>query len=386
MALFLATKEMIRNKFRFIAVILIVALVMLLVIFLAALGDGLAQSAKEYIESIDAELVVFQADVDYSIPASQLGTTKLNNLRRVEGVEAAGPVGFSVASIMLSRGDVAERLEVALIGVEPGMPGAPSVFQGRTLADERVQEIVLDQHILNHVDLPVGTLITLKVTQGAEEQFYEFTVVGHTSGKKFNFLPSAFVSLDVWNRVKPQEVRGGNSGEPIFNIVAVKLADPASDAVVASAIEQNVQRTEVTDLVTTYSSTQGFNDMQSIIGTQQNLVLLIGLLIIGGFFQIQALQKIVQVGMLKALGASNGLIAGVLLIQVTLTTLFGLLIGGLGIGILASIVPSTVPFVFDGQKILIAIITLLLIAPLASLISLRTLVKVEPLRALGLGG
>ncbi len=119
MPFYLATKEMLRKKIRFMTIVLIVTLVTLLVIFVAAMGDGLAQSAKEYIETIDADMVVFQADVDFSLPASRLGTSRLNDLRRLDGVEAVGPVGFSVASILLNRGGEAERLDVALVGVEP---------------------------------------------------------------------------------------------------------------------------------------------------------------------------------------------------------------------------------------------------------------------------
>ena len=150
-------------------------------------------------------------------------------------------------------------------------------------------------------------------------------------------------------------------------------------------ITEIVPKVEVTDPVTAYESTPGFRDMQDVVGTQQNFVLLIVLLIIGGFFQIQALQKIPQVGMLKAIGASNRLIALTVLVQVGLTTVLGLIIGGGGVGILASMMPPTVPFVFDGQKIITAIVTILIIGPLAGVIAIRTLLKIEPLKALGLG-
>ena len=189
MPFYLATKEMLRNKFRFLAIIVIVALVTLLVIFLAALGDGLAEGAKEYIETIDAELIVFQEDIDLVIPASSLGIAKLNDLRRLDGVEAAGPVGFSSAAIMLNRDGETERLDVSLTGVAPGMPGAPTVFSGSELDDERAQEVVIDQHVLDRANIPVGSIMIIKTTQSAEEQFYELTVVGHTASQEIQFSP-----------------------------------------------------------------------------------------------------------------------------------------------------------------------------------------------------
>jgi putative ABC transport system permease protein len=384
MPVYLAIKEIVRNRFRFITIVLIVALVTLLVIFLAAMGDGLAESAKEYIEAIDAELIVFQQDVDLALPASRLGTSKLNNIRRLDGVAAVGSIGFSTASIMLDRGGELERLDVTLVGVEPGLPGAPSVVKGVQLQDERTKEVVIDQHVLDRAKIPLGSTISIKVTQGAEEQFYELTVVGYTAGKKYNFLPSIFVPLRVWDEVRPKDQHAGG-GEIVFTVAAVQLVNPAAEAQMAEVIANEVAKVEVTDPVTAYESIPGYGDMQATVTTQQNFALLIVLLIIGGFFQIQALQKIAQVGMLKAIGASNRLIALAVLVQVTLTTVLGLIVGGVGVGIVASFMPPGVPFVFDGQKIVVAVATLLIIGPLASLISIHTLLSVEPLKALGLG-
>ncbi|MEM7134323.1 MAG: ABC transporter permease [Chloroflexota bacterium] len=385
MPVYLATKEILRNKVRFITIILIVALITLLVIFLAALSDGLALSAKEYIEGIDAELVVFQDDVDLQIPTSRLGRSKLNDLERIEGIQAVGPIGVSSGAVMLSSAAGLEKINVTLIGVMPGKPGSPSAYAGSELVDERGEEVVIDQRLLDRADIPLGSRLTIKVIQGAEEQLYELTVIGHTEGQFINFGPSIFVPLTVWDRVKSQENPGGGSGpDLLFNLAAIKLNEPERAPQIATVIEERVNRVEVTDLVSTYEATQGFQDMQQIIGTQQNFVLLIVLLIIGSFFQIQALQKVAQIGMLKAIGASNRLVSLSLLAQVILTTLLGLLIGGSIVLVLAQIIPPTIPVVFDGQKIATAMISLLVIGPLAGIVAIRTLLKVEPLKALGL--
>ncbi|MEM7331547.1 MAG: ABC transporter permease [Chloroflexota bacterium] len=383
MPLYLAWKEMLRNKARFTVIILIVALITLLVIFLAALGDGLALSAKEYIENIDAELIVFQNDVDLQIPASRLDRSKMNNLERVNGVEAVGAIGMSSAAVIISDVDGPKKINVALIGVDPGKPGAPPVFAGMPLTDERAEQVVIDQHLLNRANIPVGSTITIKVTQGAEEEFYELEVVGHATGQFVNFGPSIFVPHRVWSRVRPQDRPGGSSSS-IFNMAAIKVTDPINASQTASLIENQVSRVEVTNKVATYEATGGFMEMQQLIITQQNFVLLIVLLIIGGFFQIQALQKVSQIGMLKAIGAPNRLISLSLLTQVILTTVLGLVIGGGTIYAMSFVMPASVPVVFDGQKIVIAVISLLLIGPVSGIVAIRTLLKVEPLKALGL--
>ena len=63
---------------------------------------------------------------------------------------------------------------------------------------------------------------------------------------------------------------------------------------------------QAVDRVTAYQATPGYSAQQSTLNTQRYFALLIGILVIGGFFQIQTLQKVAQIGMLKAIGAANG--------------------------------------------------------------------------------
>lgn len=382
MSFYLAVKEMLRNKFRFIAIILTVALVTLLVLFLVAMSEGLTLSSSEYIKSVDAELFLFWDKADKSIASSSMGRPTLRSVAQVDGVEAVGPIGFSNATIVFTRGGVEERIDVALIGVEPGMPGAPDVTAGAELSDDRKKEVVVDQHVLDRVNLPVGSTITIEVLQGTEEKIYPLTVVGHTEGKKYS-LPSIFVPLPIWDRIRPQEKIGG--GDVIFNVAAVKLTTPDAAPQMIRSLEERVKGIEATDPVTTYQSAPGYTEMQTIMTMMQNFIMIVALLVIGGFFQIQALQKIPQIGMLKAIGASNRVVALTSLVQVMLAALIGMVIGGAGVLGLAAMMPPTVPIIFNGNKVLIGITTLFLIGPVSSFFSIRTLLKVEPLRALGLG-
>lgn len=380
MILKLAYMEMLRGKTRFLAVALIVSLVTVLVLFEVAMAEGLTLSSSQYIAGLNADLVIFRDKSKNSIPASNLGSRQLNDIARVEGVNAVGPIGFSTATLKL--GGKLKNLEVSLIGVEPGKPGAPDVFAGRILNDERANEVILDQNVLDQVNIPIGSTITLEVVQGVDEEAYTLTVVGHTTGKKYN-LPSIFVPLRVWNRVKPQDRRGGG-GEIIFNVVAVKLTNPASAPQMAKALEGQISHIKVTDLTTAYESLPGYRDMQSVIAILQNFITLVAMLVIGGFFQIQALQKMGQVGMLKAIGASNRLVVTTLLTQVMSTTLIGMIVGGLVVWGLGASLPPSIPIVFNGPKMVVGLVTLLLMGPLASFVAIRTLLKVEPLKALGL--
>jgi putative ABC transport system permease protein len=108
-------------------------------------------------------------------------------------------------------------------------------------------------------------------------------------------------------------------------------------------------------------------------------------LVIGGFFQIQILQKVPQIGVLKAIGSSNGVVGWAAVIQIVVVTAIGVAIGG-GLTYLFSLaLPPTIPFVFNGVRSLAAVILLLSIGPLGGMVSIIYAVRIEPLKALRLG-
>ena len=72
MAFFLAFKEVWRNKGRFFLFSLVIALITTLVLFVAALAEGLAQANRQYLEKLDSELLVFQANTELSTFSSRL--------------------------------------------------------------------------------------------------------------------------------------------------------------------------------------------------------------------------------------------------------------------------------------------------------------------------
>lgn len=381
-AIRLATKEIWRNLGRFLLVSFVIALITLLVLFLAGLGEGLANANKEYLSKVDADLILFQEKADLSVAASQLGQSLMNDIQRVPGVAEAAPIGFSNVFVRFSAD--AEPLAVSLLGVEPGKPGEMIAYEGRGLGGSRANEAVLDRNVARQTGLQVGDSLTVESTQGTVDQLYDLEVVGISDGQQFFFAPSVAVPLDTWNRIRSRPTDSPSSGELVFNIVAVQLENPDELVTMADVLEERVNTIEAVDVVTSYESAPGYSEQQSTIQTQRGFTLLIGVLVVGGFFQIQTLQKVVQVGVLKALGASNRTVAVATTIQIVLTNFFGVLMGGLATYLLVLGFPEGIPITFEGSQVRVAIITLLLIGPLGGLMSIRLLTRVEPLTALGL--
>ncbi|HQF62008.1 MAG TPA: ABC transporter permease [Anaerolineaceae bacterium] len=381
-ASYLAVKEVWRNRGRFLLVSLVIALITLLVLFIAALGEGLGNGNREYISKLDAEVIVFQAKSDYLIAASRLGRDRLAAVRRVEGVADAGMLGTASANLILPEDG--ETLKVAILGVEPGRVGEPQVVEGQQLSTDLAEEAIIDSNTAIRSGLGLGDTLTLRVTQGTQDEFFSLEIVGITDGQQYSLQPSVFVPFFTWDRIRPKSEAEVNSSNPIANVILVKLEDPAQLEVVSQRLTAQVNNVEAATLKTTIQSLPGYSAQQSTLQTQGGFTLFIGILVIGGFFQIQILQKVAQIGVLKAIGTANPIVAMSSIIQIVVITIIGVAIGGLLTFLFSLTFPPTVPIVFNGTTTAIAIAALLLIGPLGGLVSIRYAVRIEPLKALGL--
>jgi putative ABC transport system permease protein len=376
--MFLALKEVWRNRGRFLLIAAVVGLITTLVLFIAGLSEGLGKGNREYIEKLNADLVVYQANVDLSIPASRIGQDRLDAIREVDGVLEAGPISSAAVSLVF---DTREPLRVSAIGVEPGRPGEPPVVEGRGLGDTSDAEALIDSNVASRAGVRLGDTIRVRSIVGDDETFYALEVVGITTSQQYFIQPSIIVAQPVFETIQPRPA-GGPRGERIFNVVAVRLERPDDRA--AERIVAEVDGVEAADIPTAYTATPGYTAQQSTLDTQRGFTLVIAVLVIGGFFQIQTLQKVGQVGVLKAIGAPNRTIIAASVIQILVVNAFGVVLGSVGTLLLSLALPGAIPIVFSRDVVVGALAALLLIGPAGGVVSIRTLLRAEPLKALGL--
>ena len=380
LAFYLAIKEVIRNKGRFFLVSLVIALITLLVLFIAALGEGLADGNRQYVAGLDAELIVFLEKSDYNISSSRLDTNTIRAVRRVDGVADAGEIFTSTSEIV----SLDEPLKISMLAAEPGRPGMPGIIEGRPFRGGSAGEAVIDTGVAVRTGIKVGDEIQIRSTQGTEDQFFYLEVVGLVSKQSYFFQPTIFVPPATWEEMRPQSAADLNDSTPYSNIIAVRLENPSQVELVRERLLADVSNIEVADIETTINNIPGYSAQQSTVQTQGAFTLLIGILVIGGFFQIQVLQKVPQIGVLKAIGSSNGAVGLAAVVQIILVTAFGVGIGA-GLTFLFSLgFPPTIPLTFNGVRSLLAVVALLLIGPLGGMVSIVYAVRIEPLKALKL--
>jgi putative ABC transport system permease protein len=220
--------------------------------------------------------------------------------------------------------------------------------------------------------------------QGTGDQFFNLKVVGVTAGQSYLFQPSIFVAPSTWEHVRPQSDAELMDDTPIANIVAVQVEPMVPPSVVQARMMVQVANIEAADLPTTINNIPGYSAQQATVQTQAFFTLLIGILVIGGFFQIQVLQKVPQIGVLKAIGSSNGVVGAASVIQIIVVTAVGVGIGAALTYLFSLVFPPNIPLVFNGARSVLAVLALLMIGPMGGLVSVIYAVRIEPLRALRL--
>jgi len=381
LATYLAIKEVMRNKGRFFLVALVIALITVLVLFIAALGEGLSNANRQYVANLDAQLIVFLEKSEYSINSSRLETNTVKSIRRVEGVADAGPIYTSNSQIV----SLPEPLKITILAVEAERPGMPPLLDGRYFRGGEAREAVMDASVAERTDLKIGDEIEIRSTQGTKDEFYTLKIVGLVDEQAYSFQPTLFLPAATWELVRPQSESDLNSDTPNPNIIAVKLNDPTQVEQMKIRLQNEIANIEVADIETTINNIPGYTAQQGTVQTQGVFTLLIGILVIGGFFQIQILQKVPQIGVLKAIGSSNFVVGISAVIQIIIVTAIGV---GIGSGLnyrFSLVLPAAIPLAFNGAWSLVAILLLLFIGPLGGMVSIIYAVRIEPLKALRLG-
>jgi putative ABC transport system permease protein len=379
----LAFSEIWRNRGRFLLFSLVVALITILVLFVAALGEGLLGGIREYFENLNADLIVYQDTAQREAAASQVDCVTRAAIRRVEGVQAAGSIGFSTATVVADDGS--EILDISLVGVEPGQPGQPPAVMGRGLARTNAYDAIVDENVAGVVGLQPGDSFIVKTIQGDEEEFYTLQVAGVSESLRYSLSASIFVPIVTWDEIRSKATAGPGQQDPACNVVAVQLEDPVQIDAMKDRIEAQVSRVEAIERRAAYESLPGYSAIRSSLNTQQTFALLIGVLVIGGFFQIQTLQKVPQIGMLKAIGTPNRIVALAAISQILIVTVVGVGIGTAVSAAVSTVFPPGIPIIFKPRSAAMAVASLLLMGPIGGLVSVRYSLRIEPLVALGQG-
>ncbi|MEN9939125.1 MAG: hypothetical protein RLZZ387_5704 [Chloroflexota bacterium] len=281
------------------------------VIFIAVFGVR-----ASLLLTLDDAIKYFNYDVQFSFNrpyrVEQIERVALS----VPGVTAAETWGFS--SVRRLRADDTESDSYTMIAPPADAQMiAPTIVEGRWLTPGDESAIVVNTSVTRkEPDLKVGDVLTLTI-DGRES---DWTVVGVVRG--IGDQPLVYANYPFYSRVTRLAGRAG------FGIVQVFPSDPETQARVAAQLEERFESLgmQVTQTQTIASIRQQnevqFNIIVAFLLVMALLLALVGGLGLMGTMSINVIERTREIGVLRAIGASDGQVLRIVVVE-------GVLIGAL---------------------------------------------------------
>lgn len=362
--MFLALREFKHARLRYALVSGVIAMVASLVFILSGLANGLATGNSEAIEAIDADRFVVASGSEFLLDRSRLDDETVSAVQESEGVEDAQPFAATVGNVRV--GDTDGLIGVSVIAIEPGSFVDPGANSDSSLEDSP-DGIVIDQSLADE-GVDVGDMLTF------DPGGVELEVVGITDGNQYRLAPTLFINFENFVEINPDS-------EGTYGAIAVQGEGDAIDALPDEI--DGIMIGSKTELI---ESLPGYQEQALTLNLIQIFLIVIAAGIIAAFFFILTLQKMGELGVMKALGATTWELAKALIIQALILGAIGILIGvaaGSGLRLLAE---GTVPYSLDWMQMLLYGVLILVVAIIGTLLSLFRIAKVDPLDAINKAG
>jgi len=358
--------EIWRRKGQFALIALIVTLISYLVLMINGLGVGLNRLAGSALLNFDADAIAYSDKAGLSVIRSEISEETITDVRSQPGIDDAAPIGYLAANYEQEDGDIES---VALMGFDPGTIAEPSVTDGTTLAAEDGDALLADKLFLKYSGLDVGDTVTINLRLTSRE----FRIAGEVDEGAFFFQPTAFMLRSTWQDLK----YGGIADPPAASIMLLKGNDLPG---------RQFPGVEVVSKSEAFANIEGVQGQQSTVISLRVFGYVIGALVIAAFFYVLTLQKIGQIGVLKAIGASSFFVFRQILTQVVVVSVIGLLVSvplAYATASALATVPDPVPVAFTTQTLVVTAGVFLATAVAGSLLSGRQVLRTDPIIALG---
>ena len=382
----IARRNLFQDRMRLVLSVLGVALAVMLILVLNGLLDGTFRQVSRYLESTPGSVVVAQSGVKNLLGATSIlppGT--LEWVRSTEGVDKVIPI-FSQYLILDLHG---KKQPVYMVGYDGSSGGGPwRMSEGRQPQSDG--EAVMDSVLAGKHEIKVGERI------GVMGQ--EFTVVGLSSDTtswmtSFLFLRKADAEK-LFRTPGPGATPSGAAeatgtgaataatGATSFLLVtpmagtdASELSDRLNNGRLAGAhaLPKSDMVTNDHDLFARFFSTP----LQLMVV----VAFLVGTMVVGLVIYTATMERQREYGVLKAIGARNGLLYRVVVSQALIAAGAGALVGaGLSVGAAWLIMTVRPQFLVstDFSSMSLALLSALGMALLAAFVPARAIARLAP--------
>jgi putative ABC transport system permease protein len=275
-------------------------------------------------QTLDDTLAYFAYDVQVELPAPERVEVLTAETLRVPGVAAAEPWQF--ATVQRIRDDGAEGRSILTFGLPPDAQSVrPTVQEGRWLVPEDGNAIVATANLLeDEPDLRVGDEVTLRI-DGQDATWTLVGIVESPTQRPFLYTPG--------NALGTATHEVGRAG--ILMVIGEPGTDADAESALADAVRASLESSGIDVAATTTSAeireTQEtlFDILVVFLSSMAILLGAVGGLGLMGTMTINVVERAREIGVLRAVGASDGAVLRIVLAEGALIGMLSWAIGAL---------------------------------------------------------
>ncbi len=322
--------------------------------------------AENFNALIDGGVKYFGGSIQVGPPDGQaanlLPITKIDEIKKVDGVAAAFP-GYQTAAKPGGNFVVSFGIPDTIVAVDPEENNYSALkvtyVQGRNVTAGSHGEVALGSTIAKEFNKKVGDTIDLPVRPAdAKPDFvnHTFTVVGVLNETKtapdtfayINIADGQMLLKDSLPATLPIDVTQITEGITVYGTPGTSLANLDKVADRINNQVTGVKATKPSDLVNSFKS--GGAIFTAITTAAALLALIIGGLSVVNTMFMSVAERVREIGLKKAVGATTRNIMGEFLVEATLIGLIGGLVG-YGLGVLVVVMRNTLFAPADGSSL-----------------------------------
>ena len=356
--MFLALNEIMHSKLRYALVAGVMFLIAYLVFFLTGLAYGLAQDNRTAVDKWEADSIVLSKDANSNLGMSMI-TKKI--AEEVEG----GKVAYlaQTPGVVTSKDSTEEgKINVSFFGIDKNQFIMPNLVEGKAFDND--DEAVGDISLKEEYGLAIGDTVKLS---GSDKTF---KLTGFTDHAKFNVSPVLYTTINAYQEIRFEKEDTSENARINAIVVRGKISN----------LPEDLEQIKISKFI---NELPGYNAQVLTFGFMIGFLIVIAAIVIGIFIYVLTMQKINIFGVMKAQGITGGFIARSVVAQTFILSFVGILLGLLGTVGISLVLPDAVPFQSNWLFFGVISLLMLVVAVLGALFSVRTIVKIDPLKAIG---
>ncbi|MET2094151.1 ABC transporter permease [Enterococcus faecium] len=356
--MFLALNEIMHSKLRYALVAGVMFLIAYLIFFLTGLAYGLAQDNRTAVDKWEADSIVLSKDANSNLGMSMI-TKKI--AEEVEG----GKVAYlaQTPGVVTSKDSTEEgKINVSFFGIDKNQFIMPNLVEGKAFDND--DEAVGDISLKEEYGLAIGDTVKLS---GSDKTF---KLTGFTDHAKFNVSPVLYTTINAYQEIRFEKEDTSENARINAIVVRGKISN----------LPEDLEQIKISKFI---NELPGYNAQVLTFGFMIGFLIVIAAIVIGIFIYVLTMQKINIFGVMKAQGITGGFIARSVVAQTFILSFVGILLGLLGTVGTSLVLPDAVPFQSNWLFFGVISLLMLVVAVLGALFSVRTIVKIDPLKAIG---